>query len=295
VAPTAFTLPRFQYLIWVITGLYIPSYLDGSEKASGRPNKWFKQGVGVFKWMSRRMNMKLVRTPECQLVPDQTYIVGLHPHGVLPFGGVISLNTEVAGFSSLFPEWKGKLRSLAASFCFFVPIYRDMMLAGGMCDAAHYSALKILQKGSSVMLVPGGATEALYSKPGEYKLVLSNRLGFCKLSLESGSPLVPAFSFGEVDAYDVLSPDNKFVHWIKSSFQHVFGISLPLLRNILPRKCDVTTVVGAPIPVNKVEKPSPEQIQALLDVYREKLIELFENNKRTYLAAQYRDAQLSFI
>ena len=49
--------------------------------------------------------------------------------------------------------------------------------------------------------------------------------------------------------------------------QRVFGISLPLIKNILPKECHITTVVGAPIEVPKIEEPSKEQVQEYLDKY----------------------------
>lgn len=52
------------------------------------------------------------------------------------------------------------------------------------------------------VLSVGGAAEAYYCKPGEYKLVLKKRKGFIKLALQMGSPLVPVISFGETDIFD---------------------------------------------------------------------------------------------
>jgi hypothetical protein len=50
------------------------------------------------------------------------------------------------------------------------------------------------------------------------------------------------------------------VGWIKRRFQRIFGISLPLMTNIVPLKCKCTTVVGKPIPVEKDEHPSKEKV-----------------------------------
>lgn len=45
----------------------------------------------------------------------------------------------------------------------------------------------------------GGAQEALNARPGVYKIVLRQRKGFVKLAIQTGSTLVPVFSFSEVD------------------------------------------------------------------------------------------------
>merc|ERR1711935_797420 len=95
----------------------------------------------------------------------KTYVFGIHPHSVLPFGSMVAFNNEIEvdsfkSFKTLFPGIE--FRVLAATFCFYIPIYRDILMLGGVVDAARYSANYILSQGYSIALVPGGATEALY-------------------------------------------------------------------------------------------------------------------------------------
>jgi len=174
----------------------------------------------------RRMNLELETT--CKFDPAQKYIFGLHPHGIIPWGAVINMITNVSDakkkarwilsprrtanpssiecrdlgpgrrlrplfphsadclsmISPLFPqrplpspdfspthtrdpEQIGlDLHVMAASFCFYVPIYRDLLLGGGISDAARIYAEKFLAEGKSIAVFPGGATEALYARPG---------------------------------------------------------------------------------------------------------------------------------
>ena len=106
------------------------------------------------------MNMKLVRTVE--LDPKNKYIMGIHPHGILPFGSIVNLCSNVNNAQELL---KGlKLRTLAASFCFYLPGYRDLLLAGGVMDAARYVARRVIDNGYSIFLVPGGELVAALSK-----------------------------------------------------------------------------------------------------------------------------------
>ena len=58
-----------------------------------------------------------------------------------------------------------------------------------MCDASRESISFILNKkgpGNAVVLVVGGAAEALHARPGNYKLTLKYRKGFVKLALQTG-------------------------------------------------------------------------------------------------------------
>jgi len=252
--------------------LYIPSYLDGTEKTGGRPTEHMKNFFLWF-WFGRRMNLQLKTT--CKFDPSVQHIFGLHPHGIIPWGGIINMVTNVS-------DAKSKLaldfHFIAASFCFYVPLYRDLLLGGGISDAARVYAEGLLNSGKSIGIVPGGATEALYAKPGVNVIYVKKRKGFVHLALQTGSALVPVYSFGENDAYDQLSDNIPFVPAIKRRFQRIFGISLPLITNIFPLKCNVTTVVGKPIPVQRCEDPTPEQVDALLQEYIKALEDLFNEH-----------------
>eukprot|EP00128_Syssomonas_multiformis_P000790 Colp12_sorted_trinity150504_noHs@30205 len=276
----------------VVTALllvYIPSYLDGTEKNGGRPSKAF-QSLGVWNALKRRLNLKLVKTAD--LDPKYQYIMGLHPHGILPWGALCNVTTDANGFKDLY---KGlDFRGLAASFAFYIPIYRDLALALGVCDAARYNARALLDSGRSLWLVPGGATEALYSDLGRNTLVLKKRLGFIRLALETGCSLVPAYSFGETSTYAQVSADHAVVNFIKKEFQKVFGLSLPFICNVLPRPCTVTTVIGAPIHVTKVENPTDKQVDDLLQEYIVQLKKLFDTHKAAALPEQP-DAELEIL
>ena len=58
------------------------------------------------------------------------------------------------GFATLFPNIK--YRILAASACFYTPGYRDFLLACGVVDASKFSAIRTLESGHSLVVVPGG-------------------------------------------------------------------------------------------------------------------------------------------
>jgi len=55
------------------------------------------------------------------------------------------------------------------------------------------------------------------------------------------------------------------------------SISIPVIINVI-----LCFAVGAPIPVTKVENPTPEQLDDLHVTYIEKLKQLFEGNKAKY-------------
>ena len=57
-------------------------------------------------------------------------------------------------------------------------------------------------KGRAVVLVVGGADEALEAHPGKSVLTLARRQGFVREALKAGAHLIPVYSFGENDIYE---------------------------------------------------------------------------------------------
>lgn len=258
--------------------IYIYTFVDLSEQSCGKKNPFVRKWR-MWEYLKNYFSATLVKT--CDLDPKKRYIFGIHPHGILPFGSQVILGHQCpGGFQDLFPGID--FRVLAASFCFFIPGYRDLLLWSGFVDAARYSAHRVLNSGLSIALVPGGATEALYADPHKDVVYLSPRKGFIRLALQHGASLVPCFTFNENNTYQQLQTSNRFITWAKFKFQRVFGISLPLITNIIPKRTKVTCVVGEPIDVPKFDDPPKEEVEKYLEIYKEKLVELYNKNKEKY-------------
>ncbi len=82
----------------------------------------------------------------------------------------------------------------------------------------------------------------------------------------------------------------------------MFGFTLPLFigRGIfnydfgfLPRRKQMVSVVGRPIPIPKIENPTHEEIDKYHKLYCEELLELFNKYKDVY--AKDRKANLRFV
>eukprot|EP00041_Stephanoeca_diplocostata_P014722 m.276995 g.276995 ORF g.276995 m.276995 type:complete len:353 (+) comp19778_c0_seq5:144-1202(+) len=280
--PTALSFDFYYMRFPVATMLlllYMPSYSNLCEQQGGWSNLYARR-MFVFRWVWQYFSLRLVKTVD--LDAKKSYIFGIHPHGILPFGAITAFNYELSAdsFKNLFPGIE--LRTLAATFCFYIPGYREILLAGGVVDAARYSAKAIMNSGYSLSLVPGGATEALYNEPTKDVVYLRKRFGFVKLALETGASLVPVFSFNECDTYTVMGTDSPTINGFKRKFQAIFGISLPLVTNIIPKRAKIVVVVGKPIVCPKTDAPENAMVQEYLDKYIDALETLYNENKDKY-------------
>eukprot|EP00698_Gefionella_okellyi_P024463 TRINITY_DN8638_c0_g1_i1.p1 TRINITY_DN8638_c0_g1~~TRINITY_DN8638_c0_g1_i1.p1 ORF type:complete len:335 (-),score=56.84 TRINITY_DN8638_c0_g1_i1:47-1051(-) len=265
---------------WIPLLTYAYYACDLSELYGGR--KPVLRNIGIWKRLARVFQAQLIKT--VSLDPKRKYIFAVHPHGILPMGGILNLSTNASNFADTFPGLD--LRGVAASLCFFLPLYRDFLLALGVCDAARYSAQRILDQGKSLYLVPGGATEALYASGDEDVLYLRNRTGFIRLAIQNGASLVPVFTFNESCAYEQYGTKSKWAMRLKQRFQSLTGISLPFIKHLLPKRIPAITVVGAPLHTTQCDAPSADVVQQVLSEYIAQLEALYAQHADKYNIAQ---------
>jgi 2-acylglycerol O-acyltransferase 2 len=87
----------------------------------------------------------------------------------------ISYCIPATGFSKEFPGIKPHLLTLSSNFQ--IPIYREILLALGICSVSKKSCSNILKAGPgyAITIVVGGAAESLSARPGTADLTLRRR------------------------------------------------------------------------------------------------------------------------
>jgi len=230
---------------------------------------------------------------ESNLDPSKNYLFLYHPHGVNSMGCNMALNTDACGFDRIFPGVNRSICTLNVSF--WVPFFRELMLAVGFVSANRQTLIQLLTRKNSaivksVVLVPGGAAEALHAHPGIFHLCLRNRKGFIRIALETGCSLVPCIGFGENDiietVYDtdvISSSPSKSSYPILLKLQtllkNYMTFSLPIATHIFPRRKKLTVVVGNPI---QFDCNKQEGVDECHQRYINAVQELYEKYKEQY-------------
>ena len=280
--------------LWFLPVLYytwLVYDLDTCNRG-GRTGWWvrFVRGWRLWRHYRNFFPVSLVKTAE--LDPEQNYLLGYHPHGVLCSGAFSSFATEAGGFSSLYPGLVSRVFTLEGQF--WIPGNRELSLGAGCCAANKRGMEALLGQpgGMAAVLVPGGAPEALNSEKDKIRLILRRRKGFIKIALRYGVSLVPTFGFGEAFIYDQLNnPEGSLLRKFQDYLQNIVGFAPVLFFGrgvfqynfgIVPHRKPLTVVVGAPIEVKKVSEPTSEQILELQEKYIEELIALYNKYNPVY-------------
>ncbi|KAM9179728.1 diacylglycerol O-acyltransferase 2-like [Mergus octosetaceus] len=278
---------------WPISALYLAWVIfdwDTPEQGGRRLpclRRW-----PVWRHFRDYFPVKLVKTHE--LSPSHNYIIGSHPHGILCVGAFCNFVTGSTGFAEMFPGIRPSLTTLAGNFR--LPLFREYLMSGGLCPVTRRAIGYLLSKngtGNAVAIVIGGAAESLSCRPGITTLILKNRKGFVRMALQHGAYLVPSFSFGENDLFrQVVFEEGSWMRSIQQRFQKMMGFAPCVFygrgltsvrsRGFLPYARPITTVVGEPVTVPKIEDPSHETVDMYHEMYVRSLLKLFNENKTKY-------------
>ena len=146
-------------------------------------------------------------------------IVTLSPHG-LGFG-----HTLLTGPALMEPPLASlQPLGVAASAVFAVPLWRELLLLMGWREASPGLAERMLRAGRSVVVLPGGIREMVETTPTQDALRCHPNLGFVRLALQCGRPLLPVYAFGETQLFR--SPDALLR--ARRMAAHSWGLGLPL-------------------------------------------------------------------
>lgn len=114
--------------LWWVMPLYLCWYMYDINTANtgARPLEVVRRSF-IWKYMADYYPATLHKTADFN--PKRSYILGLHPHGILQASGFLSFATEATGFSEKFPGMTSHLTILSGHFKF--PFYRDYLLTSG--------------------------------------------------------------------------------------------------------------------------------------------------------------------
>jgi hypothetical protein len=295
-------LPWFKYCLW----LYLLHCATDRAPLSGwklsvRTREWFRSWPNL-RWTGQYFPTTLHKT--CELLDDtdntdkkRPFIFLYHPHGVIAMGVNTALNTNGCDFDKKFPGLSNRW-GVTLNIAFYVPLYREWMLAMGFVSANKATLKQKLLEGDSIVLVPGGAVEALYahteseeSRP-TVTLSLARRRGFIRLAQETGAALVPCFGFGENRAFDTLATSSVRISsidedsgsrstvirsWLFAGQQALYkacSFSTPILTWPFPRQRPIDVVVGAPVVLS-----ATDDVETCFRQYETALRQLYDTHK----------------
>ncbi|RHY33044.1 hypothetical protein DYB32_001929 [Aphanomyces invadans] len=180
--------------------------------------------------------------------------------------------------------WKDSaVRWLATDVLFVLPIIAQILYWAGGGPASRSSFEKLARDSTNIALLPGGFEEASLFTYNRHRVFLKNRKGFIKLALQYGYKVHPVYTFGEESTFWTMPHLASLRLWLN---QYKIPTVLFWGRWWCPfmphATAKIITVVGKPVQLPLLEKPTKEDVAKYHAMYVASLQHLFDKFKAQY-------------
>jgi len=269
--------PKTVALYLLLPYVTYTKFWNPSELRGGSRWRRFSNHFGIFPILRQFLSLTIDPVPE-SLAKEGQCLLAVFPHGVASEYRMLMDGM----LPNALPRISEKIHVLAASVLFAIPVVREMALWTGCVDARKSVAERLLKKGDSILVLPGGEAEQIRTAYGKERVYLKKRKGFLKLALRHGVPVVPVYVFGSSDYYHTSSLGYKTRLWLSKNL----GICIPLARGywgspFCPLPVPTTIVFGAPIKLSVADPnaPTTEELDAAHLMFCNELTALFDKHK----------------
>jgi len=158
------------------------------------------------------------------------------------------------------------LRPLGDHWHFKIPLWGWLMTGIGAVDGTPENCSRIMEAGEHIVVFPGGGREAFKRKGEAYQLIWKKRMGFARMAIKHGYPIIPFASKGAEHVYSILldgkdvmaSPLRRFLDRTGlTTFLRQGDMIPPLVRGIgptlIPRPERFYFAFGEPIDTQRFE------------------------------------------
>ena len=150
-------------------------------------------------------------------------------------GSLLVGNHTIYGFLDLpfmmAEVWKRRriaIRGLGEHAHYAVPVWRDLLGACGMVRGTRDNVRALMRDHQTILVYPGGAREVNKRRGQQYQLLWGERMGFARLAIEQGYPIVPVAAVGVDDMLDVTVDQNTPVYGqLAAAYEKVMGFPTP--------------------------------------------------------------------
>lgn len=182
----------------------------------------------------RHLNrLRTVIAPLARVTQPKLYGVDRIPEGGALFVG----NHTIYGLidlpflmSALWTERGIRIRGLGEHGHYAIPVWRDLLELSGMVRGTRENVRELMRTRQDILVFPGGAGEVNKQRDQKYQLLWKERLGFARLAIEAGYPIVPFAAIGVEEMFDIVADQQTPVlAQVSGLMKRLVGLPMPTI------------------------------------------------------------------
>ena len=148
-------------------------------------------------------------------------------------------------------------RGLGEHAHYAIPVWRDLLTMAGMVRGTREHVRALMRDGQNVLVFPGGSGEVWKGRGQDYRLIWKERLGFARLAIEFGYPIVPFAAVGAEDMLRVvIDRETPIASQVSALMGRLVGLPLPPIprgigATLLPRPERLYFWFGQPVDTSR--------------------------------------------
>eukprot|EP00929_Paragymnodinium_shiwhaense_P058160 TRINITY_DN29128_c0_g1_i1.p1 TRINITY_DN29128_c0_g1~~TRINITY_DN29128_c0_g1_i1.p1 ORF type:complete len:314 (+),score=85.04 TRINITY_DN29128_c0_g1_i1:65-1006(+) len=216
--------------------------------------------------------------------PSRQYMYVWHPHGFVSFIPSFLMGVMATTGKPHNKPWYGTCLPLI----FNLPILGEIFTWSNARPVDRKTMENLLSSGCNIAVQPGGVKEQAASEHEQEQAFFPAKLGFIRMAMKYGVPLMPVYLFGENQLYKRV---NGF-EWLSKFINKTTGMTLPIVTakwglpqaGLLPRATPIHIRWGKAVEVGpRNENPTDEQVQEVLERYIAELQAVFDAHAKDCL------------
>ena len=149
------------------------------------------------------------------------------------------------------------VRPLGEHAHYALPVWRDLLTMCGMVRGTRANVRALMRDGQNILVFPGGTGEVFKGRGQDYLLIWKERLGFARLAIESGYPIVPFAAVGAEEMFHVVvDREMPIAAQVSALMRRLVGLPLPPIPRgigptLLPRPERLYFWFGHPVDTSR--------------------------------------------
>ena len=252
--------------------IFLSAHKRDAHHTGAQVSSWFGKGRladSIARFMRPNLHTPHLNKLQALAAEGGRLIFAVHPHSMFGISTLINFSlNRLATRAILGPSIDFRVCTINLNF--WIPLLREYLMARGFVCADRSTFRKLLARGISPVIVPGGAEETLYAYPGSADLVVKKRTGFVREAIRNDAWLVPVYCFGDNEAVPVFRSKN--ILRLQRIIQKFLTFATPLLVPYFTR-VPLHMVIGAPLEPPPISAGSLEERTR---IYHAKYLEALE-------------------